>query len=70
LKMSESLLFSKVCKCPECKKVYERTCVAEEWGWRMNKVNYCSYTCMRTAERRIKAAKKRHRFGLGNGVAE
>ena len=58
--MSElAFIFVKVCKCPECGKEYERQCTHEEWGYRFNRENYCTYKCMRAAERRVLEKKKK-----------
>lgn len=57
--MSKRDFFPKMCKCPECGKEYMRTCDVEEWGWRLKDKNYCSYKCMRVAERRMLENKKK-----------
>lgn len=42
-------------KCPECKKIFEAT---SEWGYRIGATLYCTYSCMRAAEKRMDEAKK------------
>lgn len=35
--------------CPECRKTFER--IPGEWGYMIDGARYCSYKCMRAAER-------------------
>lgn len=46
---------TKPMKCPECKKIFEAT---SEWGYRIGTTLYCTYSCMRAAEKRMDEAKK------------
>ena len=42
-------------KCVECGEVFDvYTANARDWAWKRGNAYYCSYTCMRTAERRDK----------------
>lgn len=42
-------------KCPECGKVFW---CREDWGYGIGNVDYCSWTCVRKAERREESAAK------------
>lgn len=37
--------------CPQCGKKYKRHCAEEEWGYRFNNKCYCTWTCVRKAEK-------------------
>lgn len=39
--------------CPECKKAFDAT---DDWGYRIGSTLYCTYSCMRAVEKRMKAA--------------
>lgn len=41
--------------CPECKKKFTAT---SDWGYGIGSVDYCSYKCTITAEKRMKEAEK------------
>lgn len=47
---------SRTMKCRWCGKKFERP--TDEWGWKLGDKHYCTYTCMRNAE---KATPKRLR---------
>ena len=43
--------------CPECEKTFER--VSGDWGYIFSDKKYCTYSCMRAAERKSEARRKK-----------